>query len=95
MTYYGCMKELHPEEESTELYIECVELFFTANEAADGKKVTVFLSIIGSKTCEIIRSLVAPAKPLQLVMRVTSYSRTKEFHPEEESTESCRAFLYS
>ena len=38
-------------------------LFFTANAIADDKKVAVFLTVIGSKTYSLVRSLVAPELP--------------------------------
>ena len=37
MTSYGRIREFHPEEETIESYLERIELFFTANEIADGK----------------------------------------------------------
>ena len=63
MSSYGRIKEFRPEEESIESYLERIELFFTTNEIANEKKVVVFLSVVGSKTYTILRSLVAPAKP--------------------------------
>ena len=63
MTSYGRIKEFRPEEETIESYLEHIELFFTANDIADGKKVLVFLSVIGSKTYVILRNLLAPAEP--------------------------------
>ena len=63
MTSYGRIKEFRPEEETIESYLERIELFFTANDIADGKKVLVFLSVIGSKTYVILQNLLAPAKP--------------------------------
>ena len=45
-----------------ESYLERIELFFTANGIAEEKKVAVFLSVIGSKTYTILRSLVALAR---------------------------------
>ena len=53
MSSYGHIKELCPEEETVEPYLERIELFFIANEIADEKKV-VFLSVIGSKTYTIL-----------------------------------------
>ena len=61
MSSYGRIKEFCPEEETIESYLERIELFFTANEIANEKKVAVFLSVVGSKTYTILRSLVALA----------------------------------
>ena len=81
MTSYGRIKEFHPEEESIESYLERVELFFTANEVADEKKVAVFLSIIGSKTYAILRNLVAPAKPSSKGFDALCAELKKHFQP--------------
>ena len=82
MTSYGRIKEFRPEEETIESYLECIELFFTANEIADEKKVSVFLSVIGSKTYAVLRSLVAPAKPsdkgFDVLFRTQEIFRTKQ-----------------
>ena len=81
MTSYGRIKEFHPEEESIESYLERVELFFTANEVANEKKVAVFLSIIGSKTYAILRNLVAPAKPSSKGFDALCAQLKKHFQP--------------
>jgi len=81
MTSFGCIKEFCPEEEIIESYLECIELFFTANEIADGKKVPVFLSVIGSKTYAILRSLVALAKPSDKGFDILSSELKKHFEP--------------
>ena len=47
-----------------------MELFFQTNAVADGRKVTVFLSLIGPKTYELLRNLVAPEKPAEKTLEV-------------------------
>jgi len=37
-----------------------VELYLTANDAADAKKVAVLLSVIGTKTYSFLRDLLSP-----------------------------------
>ena len=81
MTSYGRIKEFRPEEETIESYLERIELFFTANEIADEKKVSVFLSVIGSKTYAVIRSLVAPAKPSDKGLDILCSELKKHFEP--------------
>ena len=81
MTSYSCIKEFHPKEESIESYLERVELFFTANEVADGKKAVVFLSVIGSKTFAILRNVVAPAKPSDKEFGAPCAELKKHFQP--------------
>ena len=81
MTSYGRIKEFRPEEETIESYLERIKLFFTANEIADEKKVAVFLSVIGSKTYTVLRSLVAPAKPSDKGFDVLCSELKKHFEP--------------
>ena len=59
----GHIQEYRPENELFSTYMERVELFFVANEVKDDKKVAVFLSVIGSKTYSLLKSLVAPTVP--------------------------------
>ena len=84
--------EFHLEEETIESYLECIELFFAANEIADGKKVPVFLSVIGSKTYAILWSLVAPAKPSEKGFDVLSAELRKHFEPRKIVIAKCFHF---
>ena len=59
MATFGQVREYQPECESISAYLECVQLFFQANDIGEAKQVAVLLSVIGGKT----RSLLAPAKP--------------------------------
>ena len=61
-TMIGNLPEYRHENELFSSYIERVEFFFEANSIADEKNVTVVLSLVGSKTYSLLRSLVAPAK---------------------------------
>ena len=47
MTSFGCIDKFRPENESIEAYLEQTELYFSANEVDEEKKVTIFLSVIG------------------------------------------------
>ena len=44
-------------------YVERLENYFAANRVEDDKKVPTMLSLIGSRTYGLLRSLVAPTKP--------------------------------
>ena len=46
-------------------YCERVEQYFLANEIEDDKQVPAILSLMGSKTYGLLRSLCSPAKPSQ------------------------------
>ena len=78
----GNIQEYRAEDELFSSYLERVQLFFMANDVADGKKVAVFLSVIGSKTYSLLRSLVAPTLPQdktfdQLVTVLTTHFEPK------------------
>lgn len=59
----GKVEEFQPELESIAAYLERVELFFDANNIATGRRVPMFLSVIGSKHYSLLRNLLAPEKP--------------------------------
>ena len=42
------LPDFHPESESISVYVECADLFFTANGIPNEKKVSVFLMVIGA-----------------------------------------------
>ena len=63
MAAFGELKQFEPEVEKISSYLERVDLYFTANEMADGSKVAVFLNIIGAKMYSLLRDLVSPASP--------------------------------
>ena len=44
-------------------YVERVEQYFIANAVEEDKRVSALLSLMGSKTYSLLRSLTAPAKP--------------------------------
>ena len=61
----GRLSEFDPRNDSITAYVERVNLYFAANDVADGKKVPVFLSAIGPKTYALLRSLTTPAAPAE------------------------------
>jgi hypothetical protein len=63
MTTYGKINEYQPEEEKITSYLERVDILFSANNFAEGKRVVVLLSVIGSKTYGTLCDLVAPERP--------------------------------
>ena len=56
----GSVGEYQPGNEPFSLYLERAELFFMANEVPEAKKVSIFLSVLGSKTYSVLSTLVAP-----------------------------------
>ena len=48
-------------------YVERFEQFLVANDITEAKKVmATFLTAVGAKTYELLKDIVAPAKPLEL-----------------------------
>lgn len=60
---FGNLQEYEQENELFSSYLERVQLFFTANDVSNEKKVAVFLSMVGSKTYSLLRNLLAPTLP--------------------------------
>ena len=70
MSSIGKIDEFKPEGESITTYLERMELFFTTNNIEDGKKVIVFLSVIGANAYTLLQDLVALAKPFEQLTEV-------------------------
>lgn len=63
MALVGKIEEFDSANEDWESYIERVELYFTANDVEDEKKVATLISLMGAKTYHLLRNLLAPLKP--------------------------------
>ena len=59
----GTMDPFDPDTDSWPAYSERLEQFFVANDIADGKKVAVLLTVIGTKAYTLLRNIIAPNKP--------------------------------
>ena len=57
------LSQFEADQETMSAYLERVEIFFQANNIAEEKQASIFLSLIGAKTYGLLRDLVAPAKP--------------------------------
>ena len=60
---YGKIDEFNPENERISEYLERLQLYFDANDIANAKKVSVLLTLIGSKTYSLLRGQLAPTLP--------------------------------
>ena len=60
---YHMTKEFDPKSETISAYLECLQLYFEANDVANAKKVSVLLTVIGPKVYTLLRGLLAPALP--------------------------------
>jgi len=81
VTSHGRIDEFQQENESIEAYLERVDLYFAANDIAEGKRVAVFLSVIGGKTYTLLRNLLAPAKLGDLSLSELKGALKKHFEP--------------
>jgi len=61
--HLGTLNAFNSAEEPITSYLECVQLFFTANSVDEGKQVPTFLSTVGPATYAILQDLFAPALP--------------------------------
>ena len=64
MTTIGQIQEFDPEKEKVTAYLECVQMFLVVNSIQEDKKMPVLLLVIGGKTYALLRSLLAPDKPM-------------------------------
>ncbi len=60
----GNIQEFDPQVETITTYLERLELYFDANTVAAEKKVSALLYGIGPKVYGVLRSLLAPTRPL-------------------------------
>ncbi|XP_037576862.2 uncharacterized protein LOC119459102 [Dermacentor silvarum] len=65
-TTYGKLPEFCPDSGNIDVYLERFELFAKANGIDDGKKLEVFLTIIGEKAYVTLRSLLLPKTPTEV-----------------------------
>ena len=81
MATIGNIQEFQQESESITAYLERVELYLTANGIEDERKVPVLLSVIGSKTYGLLRSLAAPDKPQEKTLEQLTVMLKDHFEP--------------
>ena len=63
MSQFGRLEEFDCSSNVVDSYFERLHSFYRANEVRDGAKVDIFLSVVGSKTYKLLKSLLAPALP--------------------------------
>ena len=78
----GHIEPFNKEIENWDSYAERFDHYLLANDVKDEKKiVSVFLTIMGSKTYELLRNLVAPGKPADLKYQELVEILGKHFNP--------------
>ena len=60
---WGALGNSTPKTDNISSYLERLQLYFEANSVGDERKVAVLLTVIGAKTYETLRSLLAPVLP--------------------------------
>ena len=78
---YGVLQEFQPGSEPIAAYIERVQNYFAANDIASDKRVPVLLSVIGSKTYALLRSLTAPDMPSTKSLEALIDALMKHYEP--------------
>ena len=64
MAHHGTIGEFDPGKEDWASYTERLQLYFMADDVDDANKQrAILLSVCGPKTYQLIRNLIAPAKP--------------------------------
>ncbi|KAL1479901.1 hypothetical protein MTO96_051491 [Rhipicephalus appendiculatus] len=65
-TTFGKLPEFCPDSGNIDVYLERFELFAKANGIDAGKKLEIFLTIIGEKAYVTLRSLLLPKTPTEV-----------------------------
>ena len=61
--HFGTIKGFRPESDTVRAYLECVKLYFTANDVSEEKQIPILLSAIGAPTYALLSDLLAPNEP--------------------------------
>ena len=59
----GTLDEFEPSTESVTNYVERVQMYFVANDIAEAKQVSTFLTAVGKRVYAVLRDLVSPDNP--------------------------------
>eukprot|EP00731_Ephydatia_muelleri_P001856 Em0001g1856a len=77
----GQISEFQSELESITVYLERVGQYFIANEIPTGRRVAVLLSVIGSRTYSLLRSLLHPKVPGEKTSDQLATALREHFEP--------------
>ncbi|KAH7944961.1 hypothetical protein HPB49_002857 [Dermacentor silvarum] len=80
-TTVGKLPEFHPNDGHFEVYLERFEVFATANDIAEGKKLPAFSTAIGDKAYVTLRSLLLPKTPAKASFTEVVDVLTKHYAP--------------
>ena len=77
----GAVGEFNPDQESVTTYLERMDLYFSANGVAEGKRVAAFLSIAGRETYKRLVDLFTPDKPAIKTLQEIKEKLKEHFEP--------------
>ena len=82
MTALGTIESFNPSIEDWNAYSERFEQYVIANDIKDEKEVVAtFLTTIGSKTYNVLRDLLVPAKPSEVKLEVLVKTLRDHYEP--------------
>lgn len=85
------LEPLCPKEEHISSYLECVQLFFTANKVKPGRQVPALLSAIGEKVYNLLSDLLVLGKPTDKPLQELTPVLKSHYEPKPPH---CQAFLF-
>jgi hypothetical protein len=77
----GHVTEFNPAKEEFGAYVERLEQFFIVNDVSEEKKVPLFITLIGSDTYAVLKSLLDPAKPVSKSFSELVSTLSEHFSP--------------
>ena len=109
MSLIGSVGPFDDSQEDFPTYESRVDLFFTANDIVEKKKVPAFLSIIGAPTFKLVQDLLSPRKPADCAYKdiidalkahykpqtIVIYERFKFYSRNQKSGESINDYVAS
>ncbi|XP_075559747.1 uncharacterized protein LOC142591304 [Dermacentor variabilis] len=81
MARLGELDEYDENDQNIESYLERFESFVTANDIEEEKTLAVSLSMIGPRTCEVLKSLLVPAFPGDKSFEEVTVLLKKHYNP--------------
>ncbi|XP_077565114.1 uncharacterized protein LOC144180699 [Haemaphysalis longicornis] len=78
---FGKLPEFQPDSGNIDVYLERFELFATANDIAEEKKLQLFLTAIGEKAYVTLRSLLLPKMPSKVTFEEATSVLKKHYAP--------------
>ena len=89
---YGKISEFDPEQERISEYFEHLHLYFEANNIANAKKVSMLLTVIGSKTYSLLRGQLVPTLPKDKALKDLEKLLKEHFEPRPLVIAECFQF---